>query len=189
MKVYFYTNNNVEDSDAKIVKEYLKKSGVEVFSNIDNFSGDLEKPPLEKVEAFIFQGKKLDTKASYLIALVLAQNKEVLCLLPEGSKSEESLDDLKADSKLAKKISIEFYESDNLKAKILNFLKVIDNDSIRNLFNIKYTLRISSKIAEYLNWKTKDKGTKKADWLRDKIQNIMDEDDQYQDFLKDKFKK
>lgn len=187
MKIYFYTNNYTEDNDAKVIKTYLKKSGVEVFSNTDNFSGDLEKPPLEKVEAFIFQGKKLDTRASYLTALVLAQNKEVLCLLPEGTKSEESLDDLRADSKLAKKINIEFYDDGNLKDKLLNFLKAIDNNSIRNLFNIKYTLRISSKIAEYLNWKAKDKGAKKADWLRDQIQNIMDEDQEYQKFIKDKF--
>ena len=142
---------------------------------------------MDKVDAFVFQGDKLDTKASYLIALVLAQNKEVLCLVPDGDKLDSSWQDLEADSKLAKKIHIELYDETSLKEKVLSFLKIIDNDSIRNLFNIKYTLRISGKIADYLNWKADQKNVKKADWIRDRIQQIIKEDEVYQEFLKNKF--
>ena len=66
-------------------------------------------------------------------------------------------------------------------------MNIIDNDSIRNLFNIKYTLRISGKIADYLNWKADNKNVKKADWIRDQIQQIMQDDAAYQEFLKNKF--
>lgn len=185
MKIYFYSNQYLNNQNAKDIVLYLKKAGAEVLSNLQPAgSGN---PSLDKVDAFVFQGEKLDTKASYLIALVLAQNKEVLCLLPQGAKLDPSLKDLEADSKLAQKIHIELYEEFNLKEKVLAFLQIIDNDSIRNLFNIKYTLRISGKIADYLNWKADNKNVKKADWIRDQIQEIMQDDVAYQEFLKKKF--
>lgn len=185
MKIYFYSNQYLNNQNAKDIVLYLKKAGAEVLSNLQpSGSGN---PSLDKVDAFVFQGDKLDTKASYLIALVLAQNKEVLCLLPQGAKLDASLKDLEADSKLAQKIHIELYDELNLKEKVLAFLQIIDNDSIRNLFNIKYTLRISGKIADYLNWKADNKNVKKADWIRDQIQEIMQDDLAYQEFLKKKF--
>lgn len=188
MKIYFYSNQYLNNQDAKDIVIYFKKAGIDVTSNLSSTGeGNLDGGSLDKVDAFVFQGDKLDTKASYLMALVLAQNKEVLCLLPQGTKLDASLKDLEADSKLAKKIHIELYKEDNLKQKVLDFLRIIDNDSIRNLFNIKYTLRISSKIADYLNWKADQENIKKADWIRDQIQNIMQDDDAYQEFSKNKF--
>jgi len=188
MKIYFYSNQYLNNQDAKDINLYLKKAGVDVISNLSaSGNGGTEEGSLDKVDAFIFQGDKLDTKASYLIALVLAQRKEVLCLLPQGAKLDASLKDLEADSKLAKKIHIEIYNKNILKEKVLDFLKIIDNDSIRSLFNIKYTLRISSKIADYLNWKSKQKNIKKADWIRNEIQQLMEDDKKYQEFLKNKF--
>ena len=188
MKIYFYSNQYLNNQDAKDINLYLKKAGVDVVSNLSaSGNGGTGDKSLDKVDAFVFQGDKLYTKASYLIALILAQNKEVLCLLPVGSKTDASLKDLETDSKLAKKIHIETYDKNILKGKVLEFLKIIDNDSIRNLFNIKYTLRISSKIADYLNWKADQENIKKADWIRDQIQNIMQDDDAYQEFSKNKF--
>lgn len=188
MKIYFYSNQYLNNQDAKDIMVYLKKAGADIVSNLsptgERSAGDRS---LDKVDAFVFQGDRLDTKASYLIALVLAQNKEVLCLFPQGAKLDTSLKDLEADSKLAKKIHIELYKEDSLKEKILDFLKIIDNDSIRNLFNIKYTLRISGKIADYLNWKADQENIKKADWIRDQIQQTIKEDEVYQEFLKNKF--
>lgn len=188
MKIYFYSNQYLNNQKAKDIVLYLKKAGVEVLSNLgSSASGGLDGRFLDKVDAFVFQGESLDTKASYLIALVLAQNKEVLCLLPQGAKLDPSLKDLESDSKLAQKIHIELYNEANLKEKVLTFLKIIDNGSIRNLFNIKYTLRISGKIADYLNWKADNKNVNKADWIRDQIQQIMQDDIAYQEFLKKKF--
>jgi len=188
MKIYFYSNQYLNNSDAKNIMLYFKKAGADVLNNLSQSGeGNINGGSLDKVDAFVFQGEKLDTKASYLIALVLAQNKEVLCLLPRGAKPDASLKDLEADSKLAKKIHIELYEKEDLKDKVLSFLKIIDNGSIRNLFNIKYTLRISGKIADYLNWKADKENVRKADWIRDQIQNIVQEDEEYQEFLKNKF--
>ena len=188
MKIYFYSNQYLNNQDAKETMLYFKKAGADVLNNLSpSGEGSVDRGSLDRVDAFVFQGEKLDTKASYLIALVLAQNKEVLCLLPRGAKLDSSLKDLETDSKLAKKIHIELYEKTSLKEKVLDFLKVIDNGSIRNLFNIKYTLRISGKIADYLNWKADKQNIKKADWIRDQIQRIVQEDEEYQEFLKNKF--
>src|SRR3989339_103253 len=188
MKIYFYSNQFLNNKDARDIITHFKKIGVEVSSNLDSTKATgTEGMSLDKVDALVFQGEKLDTKASYLIALVLAQNKEVLCLLPHGAKPDSSLQDLGTDSKLAKKIHIELYDQENLKEKVLAFLKIIDSGDIRNLFSIKYTLRLSGKIADYLNWKADRQNIKKADWLRDQIQQIMQEDEQYSEFIKNKF--
>lgn len=188
MKIYFYSNQYLNNPDAKDIMLYFKRAGADVSNNLSpSGEGSVAGGSLDRVDAFVFQGEKLDTKASYLIALVLAQNKEVLCLLPRGAKLDASLKDLEADSKLAKKIHIELYDKVNLKEKVLSFLKIIDNGTIRNLFNIKYTLRISGKIADYLNWKSDKENIKKADWIRDQIQRVVQEDEEYQKFLKKKF--
>src|SRR3989339_2183099 len=101
MKIYFYSNQYLNNRDARDIITHFKKNGVEVSSNLESTKATgTEGMSLDKVDAFVFQGESLDTKASYLIALVLAQNKEVLCLLPQGAKLDPSLKDLEADSKL-----------------------------------------------------------------------------------------
>ena len=56
------------------------------------------------------------------------------------------------------------------------------------MFNIKYTLRISRRISDYLNWKSKKVDMPKADWLRNKIKDVIERDDDYQQYLQDRYK-
>lgn len=184
MRIYFYTNQETNNPEAKEIVSYLRRAEIEVISSLTVLSDK----PLERVDVFVFQGEKLDAKASYLIALALAQNKKVLCLLPMPSKPDESLQMLIQNKNLAKNLSVESYASDNLREKLAKFLSSINKSTVRDLFDIKYTLRVSSRINDYLNWKARQEKIKKADWIRDKIQNIITDDEAYQDFLKNKFK-
>jgi predicted DNA-binding protein len=88
---------------------------------------------------------------------------------------------------MSEKINIEFYDSKNLKEKVYNFLKKIDASATKELFNIKYTLRVSQKISQYLNFKSRESSTPKADWLRDQIAKMMEQDSKYKDFEDSKF--
>ena len=190
MRLYFYTNEIINNQEAKAIMGYLKRAEINIFSNLSlkaEAKGFSQDQPLDKMDALIFQGKKLDAKSSYLVALVLSQGKEVLCLIPQGTKLDDAWQILKSDSNLSAKLHLEFYSQDNLEDKVFDFLKSLDSGSIKDLFNIKYTLRVSGKLADYLNWKAKKLNTKKADWLRDQIQAMMADDADYQKFLKNKF--
>ena len=106
----------------------------------------------------------------------------------QGTEIDEAFGSLQKDNHLSKKLHIVFYGASNLQEKILDFIRSLDQGSLRDLFNIKYTLRVSGKINDYLNWKAKKVDTRKADWLRDRIQDIMKSDSDYQKYLQDRYK-
>lgn len=190
MKVYFYSNNKNE-KEAQAIVSYLKRVGIKVMkgSSEQNKEKDLSKDlALSKIDALIIQASSLDAQAGYLIALALAQSKNVLCLLPEGKTPDSTLRSLKADKSFTKKLYIEFYKTDNLTEKVSQFLQLLDKHDMKELFNIKYTLRISRKINDYLNWKAKKVNMRKADWLRERVRELMKSDKEYQEFVKGKFK-
>ncbi len=188
MKIYFYSPQ--ASSEASLVSNYLKQAGVSLLSNLapvlkknkDNSEGAL------KVDALLILAKNLDTQAAYLLALVLAQNRPVLCLLPKGSKLDSTLENLNQQANFAKKLQISFYQDSDLKQQVIAWLQTLDQGKLRNLFNIKYTLRLSGKISDYLNWKASDANMSGADWLRQLIQDNMDNDTAYQTVLKNKYK-
>lgn len=183
MNIYFYTNNN--DDQAKDIVKYIKRIGFAVFTNISE--GNIKDKSLDKIDALVVHGHKFDSKTGYLIALSLSQNKEVLVLLPQGSKVDSTLHDLQQDKNFIKKLKVVFYKQENLEKSIIDWLQILDKDSVRDLVNIKYTLRVSSKISEYLNWKSKQLKMRKADWLRQEIKEMMEQDKEYQKFLEKKF--
>jgi predicted HicB family RNase H-like nuclease len=188
MKIYFYSPQAT--SETSLVSNYLKQAGVSLVSNLspvlkknkDNNEGML------KVDALLILAKNLDTQAAYLLALVLAQNRPVLCLLPKGVKIDATLENLSQQANFAKKLQISFYASNDLKTQLISWLQTLDQANLRNLFNIKYTLRLSGKISDYLNWKANNVKMSGADWLRQLIQENMDNDTAYQTVLKNKYK-
>lgn len=186
MKIYFYSLDKTIDS--KSIERYLKQADMEVIDDSKSNSQEMSANLFGKIDALIFQGSVLDARAGYLIALALSQNKEVFCLLPLGAKVDDTLQNLKQDKNFVKKLKIDFYQSKSLKEKLFDFLKSLDKKNVKDLFNIKYTLRISSSIADYLNWKSKKEDIPKADWLRDKIKDMMDADTGYQKYLGDRYK-
>lgn len=178
MKVYFHLENSADVLDSKDIIKYLKQASVELI----NTSQDGQ--VLDKVDALIVQAKQLDAQSGYMVAMALTQNKQVLCLLPENTRLDNSMDKLKKDSKL---LHIKFYNSHNLQQHIFDFIKLFDDANFSNAVNIKYTLRLSHRIATYLNWKAEQTGVKKADWLREQVSDIMEKDQEYKEYLKNKF--
>jgi len=190
MKIYFYIVNIDENSRA--IGNYLKKVGMFVTSNLASETqqkNTSEFQSLDKIDLLLVYGDKIDQQSSYLLAAALSQGKKVLCLLPQATKIDDSLLNLQHDKILGKKLKILFFSDQDWRLVLAGYFEALEQGQTREFFNIKYTLRVSSKINNYLNWKSKKTDTKKADWLRDKIQQIMEDDDKYQDFLRDRFKK
>ena len=182
MIVYFYNDKTLDESVVRQATKILKQAGVDILGHTSHGS----EQSMDKVDALVFLGASLDARASYLVASCLAQGKEVLCLVPKGKKIDDTLGSLQADEILGKKLHLEVF-ADDLSQPIVGFLKLLDKDSVRDLFNIKYTLRVSRRIADYLNWKSEKVSMKKADWLRAQIQQIIDNDQDFKDYKAKKF--
>lgn len=188
MKIYFYSPQSSSETQAVIA--CLKQAGVSVLSNLLPVPKVSKKTQegMGKVDGLLVLVKTLDTQAAYLLALVLSQNRPVLCLLPKGGKIDSTLVNLTSQANFAKKLQINFHQSSDLKQQVIAWLQTLDQGNLRNLFNIKYTLRLSGKISDYLNWKASKINLSGADWLRQIIQESMDSDADYQAVLKNKYK-
>ena len=185
MTIYFYSNQ--KDQTGKTILAYLRKTGATVISNLSAISQEQDLS-LEEVDAVVVQGDDLGTEASYFVALALSQNKHVLFLLSKKSAINSTLKALQKNKNFSDRVHIMIFNQADLQQKVLDFLQVLDQDSGRDIVSLKYTLRISPKISDYLSWKTKDAGQRKADWLRQMIKETMNKDQKYQQFLGKKFK-
>lgn len=189
MKILFYNTKDCQ-LEAKDALKYLKNLGVTVWSEAENslpLTGK-DDSALAQVEAIIVLGRKLDAQAGYMIAFGLSQNKEVLYLLPSGSELDPAIKNLPQDKNVSARLVISHFGANDWQEKISGFLEKLDTSTLAEYFNIKYTLRVSRKISEYLNWKAQHGQTKKADWIRDFIKELLDKDTEYQQYLKNKFK-
>ncbi len=179
MVVYFYYNQ--ENQDTKLVNEQLKKFGVRAATQKD------QEADLSSVDALVVQGDKLDNDANYFIALAIAEAKPVLCLLTKRT-ADKTVETLEDRSNFKDKVKVIFYQSQDLPGYLSSFLKELDSQAGQEVANIKYTLRINQKISDYLAWKIGNAKRKKAYWLRDQLQVMMEHDESYQKYLQNKYK-
>ena len=186
MTIYFYTSSDANNNEAKSILDCLKKSGSQVISNLLPQS-QYKEMALDNVSALVLQGDDLDDQSNYFIALALAQSKPVLCLLAKQSAANKIFETLKTNKNFQEQVRVVFYQPNNLQKKVLDFLKELDSQTGQTVANIKYTLRISPKISEYLAWKTDKANRRKADWVRNTLLEVMENDEKYQKHLKNKF--
>jgi predicted DNA-binding protein len=190
MHIYFYSNASDNDQNSQQILQYLRRVGTTVISETSTkkIATEAGALPMDKVDALLIYGQKLDAQAGYWLAWAVSKNKDVLCLLPEGSKIDAALEHLMTDSVASKKLHLERYQTKDVLEKVANFLETFGQENLSELYNIKYTLRLSRKINEYLDWKSANTQIDKATWLRENIQNLMDSDKDWQSYLSTKFK-
>ncbi len=190
MHIYFYSNTSDNDQNSQHIAQYLRRVGATVISETASkkIASEGSALPMDKVDALIIYGQKLDAQAGYWLAWAVSKHKDVLCLLPEGAKLDKALEHLLADQVASQKIYLERYETSDALEKVANFLEALGQENLNELYNIKYTLRLSRKINEYLDWKSTATSIDKATWLRENIQNLMDSDKDWQKYLTTKFK-
>jgi predicted DNA-binding protein len=190
MHIYFYSNASDNDQNSQQILQYLRRVGATVISETSTKKVATEAGalPMDKVDALLIYGQKLDAQAGYWLAWAVSKNKDVLCLLPEGTKLDAALEHLLTDSVASKKLHLERYQAKDVLDKVANFLESFGQENLSELYNIKYTLRLSRKINEYLDWKSAATSIDKATWLRENIQGLMEGDKDWQSYLSTKFK-
>ena len=199
MRIYFTADNQAEDKLQKrfvMIIDSLAKAGVLVMSNLvgsglKGFSGaDLDRMEqagegmLERMDALIIEGSSYLAESGYLIAIALAHKKPVLYLSDKTRPINKNLIHLKKNKDAAKLLSLEYYTEGNLAKVLNNFLGQVERGEGWEVPNIKFTLRITSRIERYLHWRTHNTKISKADFLREMIEKMIDEDEEYQKFVK-----
>lgn len=194
MRVYFAADNQAEEKlqkrFSKII-DILTNTGVLVMSNLvdKNITGfssqDLEKMDasgeslLEKMDALIIEGTRPLAESGYMIAIALAHKKPILYLSDKTKQINQNLMHLKKDRGTAKLLKLEYYTDAILEKTILAFLQKAEKGESHQAPNIKFTLRITPRIERYLHWKTHNTKISKADFLRELIEKLIDDDESY----------
>lgn len=189
MKIFFQANlsafKELGNKYQQIVK-ILEKNGVSYFSNLQPERAEKSEIYIfNQIEAVIIEGTRLNSEASYILALALSQKKPVLFLVSKGTPLNEEINKLTKDKKLSSNFKFYFYNENNLEKILSKFIDLIGaGDSRKELASIKFTLRLTPKMERYLSWKITNTKMKKADYLRQLLTNITDKDEDYKEFLK-----
>lgn len=197
MKVYLYTPPT-ERRDLLVnytrIKGALKPvEGLWLSSNTERHEVNLppesltraeetRTPLLDQVDALIVEGSTADSQAGYLLAYAISTGKPCLYLY-ERRGTTQLFQHLKP-AQVPKSISAVRYTRANLSETIHSFLGTVAGVEIREAPRIKFTLRITKTIEQYLAFRTANTPLTKADWLRSEIEQLMREDPKFRDFLR-----
>ncbi|OGY45769.1 MAG: hypothetical protein A3A24_01985 [Candidatus Buchananbacteria bacterium RIFCSPLOWO2_01_FULL_46_12] len=198
MRVYFAADSQAEqkfqERYSKII-DALNGAGVLVMSNlaqqnVSGFSGpDLEKinqsgeVMVEKMDALVIEGSRSLPESGYLIAIALAHGRPILFLTEKGTPANKNIAYLQKDKVTDKLLQIKSYTDSGLNQILVDFLALVEQGEGKEVPNIKFTLRITSRIERYLQWKTHNTKLSKADYLRNVIEDLIDADESYQNFI------
>jgi len=199
MRIYFAAENQEGTKRSEInslIINYLNQSGVMVMSNLSNdnladFSPqDLERINqsgevlLEKMDAVIIEGTKSPAEAGYLIALALTHKKPILYLCQKNRPVDRTLARLENSKTATQLFNLSYYTTTNLEKILADFLQTIERGEGKELPTIKFTLRLTPRIDRYLSWKIHNTKLTKADFLREQIEKLMKQDQDYSRFNK-----
>ncbi len=196
MHIYFYAPPSKQSTlnDAYgVVKETLATTDVYVSTNTEDQevqvsaevmadSREHDVPLLEQMDAFIIEGTSSDPEIGFLLAHAIALKKPALYLYRRGTVPQ--VFSRLSQRELPSFIKVLAYDEDKLGMTVLSFLKAIEGVVIREVPRIKFTLRVTNSIEEYLHFKTHNTKLSKADYLREQIEGSMNTDQDWQEYQK-----
>jgi len=200
MRLYFAATTkaptNLQNQFVEIV-DLFHSAGVTVMSNlseknVSNLSNqDLEKMEstgenmIELIDGIVIEGTNFLPETGYLIAIGLAHKKPILFLTQTNKAINKNLIEIKKEPTVAKLLNLKTYTQKNLNETLLDFLHQIEQGDSGEKATIKFTLRMTKKIERYLQWKTHNTKLSKADYLREVIEKIINQDQDFQKFIAD----
>ena len=187
MKVYFYSkkeNDKPEQPEAhQAVLKFLKDNGVVVLSNL--LAREEDELTFEKMDGLVVEGRSSAPEVGYLVALSLAQAKPILYLLPKGSMIPDQVRALVENQKLKRLFMLKHYSLKNLESFLIDFIDIIEPGELRReVPTVKFTLRFTPRADRYLTWIGRNKKIKKADFLRKLIDGQIQNNEEYQSYLR-----
>lgn len=163
-----YVSTNTEEEEIQVSAELLAEAKQ---SNT---------PLLEHMDAFIIEGTTSDPEVGFLLAHAIALKKPTLYLYQRGTVPQ--VFSHLSQRELPAYIKVVAYRGDLIARSAMNFLDSIEGIKIREVPRLKFTLRVTHSIEEYLHFKTHNTKLAKADYLREQIEKLMTDDQDWQRF-------
>lgn len=191
MKIYFFASRSEKrtnlENQARI-KKLLESAGLVVLTNV-HASNELAlnmrerasehgQNILDQMDAIVIEGSGSDPEIGYLLAYGISARKPTLYFIEQGSQSNNPLVFL-AKKNIPNYIIVKTYTSSTLEATFYDMINRLENQEFAEAPTIKFTLRITHQIEQYLHWKTHNTKLSKADYLRQLIEQVMKNDEQY----------
>lgn len=189
MKVYFYTKNENNDDKLSLLHErilkFFKENGVVVVSNLYDRPYHQQNLTFEDMNGLVVEGKGSVQEVGYLVALALAQQKPILYLLPKGVLLPDQLRSLIDNKKLKRLFLLRYYSERTLENLLVDFIDLIETGELRReVPTIKFTLRFTPRANRFITWQTHQTKLSKADFLRKLIDEQIQNNQEYQNFLR-----
>ena len=192
MKVYFYTPEAGDTAAAhthRAIADVLERSGVSVIvkdTPIEQAFPDIYRQLerrgqslLDFVDAVVIEGSEPDPEVGYLLAYAVAQRKPALLLLRKGRAVKNPLATFGRN--VPKNLTTAIYTEDSIEGAVIGFMSSLGTLEYQEVPSIKFTLRITPQIEQYLDWKTHNTKKTKADFLRAVIlDDIIARDEEFQ---------
>lgn len=192
MNIYFfYSNKEKIHPVLSRVDEVLRLSGNHLITNREKSELQFKQQDIaearqsgqglaSRIHGFILDLSEPHQEAGYFLALAALYQRPCLCLFPRGYSSP-LIDHYIRQMKRSPRIMFRAFTRGSIRQILQQFSDsiregLVDKDDIPSL---KYTLRISPRIDRYLRWKTANTEWRKADYLRNTIQGMMDKDEDY----------
>lgn len=189
MHIYFYappTKRADVRQSYQLMKEALAQTDVYVSTNTESAevqvsaelmaeSKEYDVPLLERMNAFIIEGTTSDPEVGFLLAHAIALKKPTLYVYRRGTVPQ--IFSRLSQRELPSFVRVVAYDDEKLAGLVLSFLKSIEGVAMREVPRIKFTLRVTNSIEEYLHFKTHNTKLSKADYLREQIEHQMEQDE------------
>lgn len=188
MHIYFFSS--LKKSPARLatgreIREALEQTDVWVSSNTASKeiqaseevlaeAAANDTPLMNEMDAFIIEGTEPAPEVGFLVAQAMASKKPTLYLFERGTVPE--LFSHVNRQELPKFITIVAYQPGQAAAVVRDYLPTITGQKVKEVPRIKFTLRLTATEDEYLDVKTRNTKTTKADFLRDHLDRLIESD-------------
>lgn len=178
--------------EAKIIEKALTDKGVKVDFSYFTTSTDQDAEQLEdtykrnqkllkNADFLIAEATDYSSGIGYLIASALNQKKPVLALHNTNRNAQPS-NILKASSASKLLTFSEYGDDKTLSQRTADFA-----NKVKGMLDTKFILIISPEIERYLEWSSDTRRMHKAQVVRQAVEEAMDKDKEYQDYLNENY--
>jgi len=160
-----------QDHIARDLRRALTSPQVELITN-DQATTDI--PSLTDIDVLVVEASQDDRHIGFLLAHAIVMKKPVLYLFPKGMRP--LLFDHVAPSHLPSGISVVGYARGRIEQAIQPMMEKLTGQATKEIPRIKFTLRVTPSIDSYLDYKSDQAKVTKADFLRQHIERVMKDD-------------
>lgn len=191
MRLYLFTPLISEkdlSENYKTIADTLRAAGIFVVSSSNENNTDFTKEDLErmnesgeilldKMDGIVVEASKSDQEIGYLLAYAISQKKPLLYLYQKGTPEKVAFGYLTRKN-TPENVHMQVYGRKDLEQVLLAWVAAIGGGRHEKP-TIKFTLRITPRIEQYLNKEAKNKRMSKADYVRELIEEIIKKGEEF----------